>query len=104
MYAKLSEAYLKEDCALEFIELFQKSLAASAEHSEGNCGSYLLINHEKREVIALSLWESLDVMQNTTENAWNQSLRNAAIELFIAAPTDQIYKVEAQSSAAKHKR
>lgn len=58
MYARHSTLQLKENLAKDFPVLFEKEILPLLKHRRGFVDELVLITHERREVVAISLWEN----------------------------------------------
>ncbi|MGB9469513.1 MAG: hypothetical protein WBQ59_09190, partial [Candidatus Acidiferrum sp.] len=58
MFARHLTLRLKENLAKEFPVLFEKEILPLLRHCHGFVDELVLVTHERKEVVAISLWEN----------------------------------------------
>lgn len=58
MFARHITLRLKENLAKEFPVLFEKEILPLLKHRHGFVDELVLVTHERKEVVAISLWEN----------------------------------------------
>ncbi len=63
MFARHITLRLKENLAKEFPVLFEKEILPLLKHRHGFVDELVLVTHERKEVVAISLWENREYAQ-----------------------------------------
>ncbi|NOR52801.1 MAG: hypothetical protein GQ536_01765 [Candidatus Aminicenantes bacterium] len=93
MFARLTTAQIKMKRIDEFIKLYEESVVPAAKTQKGYCGSYLFVDRETGNGVAISLWDKEEDALANEQNLYYQEQVAKFITFYKKNPIREGYEV-----------
>ena len=97
MFAHLVTLQVKTNMAKEFLVTFEKEILPLLRRQRGFLDELLLVTPERREVVAIGLWETKEYAETYNRELYPQ-IEKIARKFIEGVPTVKMYEAEYSSS------